>query len=387
MLNRPIETQSLWSKTSGTRARLGPWLQRAQGAWGMGLTAASLLFLAACEQTPRNIADPTTSAAAKSIWFYDMLLLLCGVIFLLVSAAFVYALVRFRAKPGDKELPKQVHGNTQLEIMWTIAPTLIVIAITIPTLQAIFELEAAPAEGEEVVKINVIGKQWWWEYDYIDPTDPKKVMFTTANEVHVEEGTHVHLSLTSADVIHAWWVPRLSGKRDATPGREYPIYFKPEVAGVFVGQCAELCGDSHALMGIKVFVHPKEGTNSYDAWVESQLAEAKKPGTSEEEEGRKLFVEKTCNRCHTIRGSGDPSTQLVSTYNRTRTTGPELTHVGSRTTFGALAMKMTRQNLVQWIHDPASVKEGVIMADPRYNTVKITPEEAEKLAAYLIKLK
>ena len=87
-------------------------MQRAKGAWGGGLTAASLLFLAACEQTPRNIADPTTTAAAKSIWFYDMLLLLCGVIFLLVSAAFVYALVRFRAKPGDTELPKQVHGNT-----------------------------------------------------------------------------------------------------------------------------------------------------------------------------------------------------------------------------------------------------------------------------------
>ncbi len=276
-----------------------------------------------------------------------------------------------------------------MEIAWTIAPTLIVIAITIPTLQGIFELEKPPAEGEEVVSVNVIGKQWWWEYDYMDPADAegKTVLFSTANEIHVEQGTAVKLNLTSADVIHAWWVPKIAGKRDATPGRNYPLYFTPEEVGVYIGQCAELCGPSHALMGIKIFVHPSEGSDSYDKWVEQQLKPATPPLTMEQEEGRKLFVEKSCNRCHMIRGSGLTETEIVSYRNRVRTSGPELTHVGSRTTIAALALGNTRDNLSHWIEKPGEVKQGAIMADPRYNTVKVSKEEADKIAAYLFKLK
>jgi cytochrome c oxidase subunit 2 len=353
----------------------------------LALSALSMTALTACEKVQRDILEPTSESGRISAGFYNNLLLLCGVIFLIVAAVFVYALVRFRARPGDNRVPHQTHGNTTLEIMWTIAPTLIVIGITIPTLQGVFELEKGPGEGEESLRVNVIGKQWWWEYDYVDPGNPSAVIFSTANEIHVEEGTWVHLSLTSADVIHAWWVPNIAGKRDATPGREYPIYFKPEKAGVYIGQCAELCGSSHALMGIKIFVHPKEGSNSYDKWAEAQLATAKAPLTMEAEEGRKLFVEKSCNRCHMIRGSGLTETEIVSYRNRVRTSGPELTHVGSRTTIAALALENTRENLSYWIEKPGEVKQGAIMADPRYNTVPVSKEEADKIAAYLFKLK
>jgi cytochrome c oxidase subunit 2 len=381
-LKKPSSRKSV-STGQPCAAALGNWKGRLFAA----LSPLLMLGLTGCEQLERDILDPISESGRISAMFYNNLLLLCGVIFLIVASVFVYALVRFRARPGDNRVPKQNHGNTKLEIMWTIAPTLIVIGITIPTLQGIFELEAGPAEGEEVVRVNVIGKQWWWEYDYVDPADPSNVYFSVGNEIHVEEGTWVHLSLTSADVIHAWWVPNIAGKRDATPGREYPLYFKPEKSGVYIGQCAELCGASHALMGIKVFVHPKEGSNSYDSWVEQQQATALAPTTMDAEEGRKLFVEKSCNRCHLIRGSGLTETEIVSYRNRVRTSGPELTHVGSRTSIAALALDNTRENLAHWIEKPGEVKQFAIMADPRYNTVKVSKEEAEKIAAYLFRLK
>lgn len=342
----------------------------------LGLLSAWLLV--GCEATPRNMLEPAADSAVISATFFNNLTILLSAIMLLVAAIFVFALVRYRERPGDTSEPKQVYGNTAMEIGWTIAPTIIVIAITVPTLQAIFELEEKP-EGE-IVEIEVIGKQWWWEYDYINEG------FTTANEMHVEVGTPVQLNVTSADVIHAWWVPRVSGKRDATPGRIYPMWFTPTEVGEFEGQCAELCGASHALMGIKLYVHPKEGSNSYKEWVKKEKAAALPPTTAQAKRGKKLFTEKGCIACHVIRG--DAETELVPSKARLATTGPDLTHVGSRSTIAALTLKNTRENMARWIHDPLSIKENAIMANPRYNAnYDVSREEAEDLAAYLFRLK
>ena len=341
-----------------------------------GLVGAWLLV--GCEETPRSMLEPAADSAALSAMFFNSLTILLSCIMLLVTAIFVFCLVRFRERKGDDTLPSQNHGNTTLEIAWTIVPTLIVIAITIPTLQAIFELEEVP-EGE-ITEIEVIGKQWWWEYDYI------KEGFTTANEMHVEVGKPVQINVTSADVIHAWWVPRVSGKRDATPGRIYPMYFTPTEVGEFTGQCAELCGASHALMGIKLFVHPKEGSNSYAEWVKKQKAVALQPNTALEHRGKQLFKDKGCIACHVIRGDGE--TELIPRKARLATTGPDLTHVGSRTTIAAVTLKNTRANLVRWIDDPLAIKEEAIMANPRFNAnYDVTTEEAEAIASYLFRLK
>jgi cytochrome c oxidase subunit 2 len=348
---------------------------RAQAAL---LGALSAWMLVGCEDTPRNILDPVGSSAEISATFFNWLMLLLSIIMFLVSAFFVYCLVRFRERKGDTTPPVQNFGNTTLEIGWTILPTIIVIAITIPTLQAIFEIEAEP-QGESV-EIEVIGKQWWWEYDYIHEG------FTTANEMHVEVGTPVKLHVTSADVIHAWWVPRVSGKRDATPGRTYPTYFVPTQVGEFSGTCAELCGASHALMGIKLFVHPKEGSDSYKEWVKDQKANALPPTTAMAKRGKKLFIDKACVACHVIRG--DPQTNLIPNQARLATTGPDLTHVGSRTSIAAVTLTNTRENLVKWIDDPLAVKEEAIMANPRFNAnYDVTREEAEAIATYLFRLK
>ena len=358
---------------------------RGERKWGRVLRAASrggfgaaLLLLAGCEKAERDILAPVSDVAEISAWQYNMLLAVCSVIMLLVAAWFTYSVVRFREKPGDDAPPPQIHGHTQLEVAWTILPTIIVIAITVPTIINIFELEKPPAEGEEVININVIGKQWWWEYDYVNEG------FLTANEMHVEVDTQVALQVTSADVIHAWWVPQVTGKRDATPGRTYPMYFKPNKVGIYKGQCAELCGASHAEMAIKLFVHPKEGPDSYKNWVESQKKAAEPPRSNLAEQGKQLFLDKGCMRCHNIRG--DARTELHYKARR-RETGPDLTHVGSRTTIAAMTYPNTRENIARWVHDPQAMKEAVLMGDPRFNDVKVSKEEAEALAAYLFRLK
>ena len=166
----------------------------------------------------------------------------------------------------------------------------------------------------------------------------------------------------------------------------YPLYFTPNTVGEFEGQCAELCGASHALMGIKLFVHPKEGSNSYKEWVKKQKAAAAPPNTALAKKGKKLFIEKGCIACHVIRG--DAKTDLIPPKARLATTGPDLTHVGSRTTIAALTLSNTRENLVRWIDDPLSIKEEVIMANPQYNAnYDVSREEAEAIAAYLFRLK
>ncbi len=359
---------------------------------------AMTTVMSGCDTPQRDMLDTVSESADKSAWFYYMLLSVCSVILFIVVAWFVYSVVVFRAKDGvEQEMPPQIHGHTQMEIMWTIIPTLIIIGITIPTIKAIFwlaspwEANSADADENNHVVIDVMGKQWWWEYDYISPEDPdrKEIMFSTANEMHVPVGTMVQLRVTSADVIHAFWVPRVSGKRDATPGRTYPLYFKVNEPGEYIGQCAELCGASHALMGIKLFAHSTDpdDPDNYDNWVAAQQKGAQPPTSTIAERGKELFISKGCTACHNIRG--DAVTNAIHPRARTRKTGPDLTHVGSRTTIGALAMTNTRDNLKEWILRPQEIKQGSVMYVYGYKLlgIEVNEEEAEAMAAYLFRLK
>lgn len=388
MFTREPMKQDTTDRTTGveTRARSGRSSDgggsraaaRLRG-WGGGVVALAALGLAGCwEKTPRSMLEPVSSSGEISKWFWDMLIAVNSVIMAIVMIVFVAVVLKFRRKPGDDELPEQVHGNIKMEIFWTVIPALIVVGITVPTLQGIFQLEEPPPEGEKVIEIDVTGKQFWWEYDYINEN------FITASEMHVEVGTWVKLNVTSADVIHAFWVPRIMGKRDATPGRVYPMYFKVDKPGEYVGQCAELCGASHALMGIKVFAHAADGDDSYAAWVERQQKPAEEPTAPLAQKGKRLFVEKACVRCHNITGNAQAQ---ISPMARSRSTGPDLTHVGSRTTIAGLALQNTKENLVKWIHAPGEVKEGSLMSLQELNGVPVSVEEAEALAAYLYRLK
>ncbi len=342
----------------------------------LALTTSLLLLAgltAACEELhPRDAYQhPAADASEVSAWFYNLYLVLDSIIFFGVLAAFFIAIVKFRKKPGDNALPEQSFGDSRLEIAWTIVPTLVVLGITVPTLGGLFELAKRPDMNQKIIDIDVTGKQWWWELDY------KKEGINTGNEMHVEVGTQVMLHLTSADVIHAWWVPRLSGKRDATPGRNYPLNFKPKEVGSFDGQCAELCGASHALMGIRIIVHPKDGPDSYENWVTRMKQAAAKPTTPQQEAGQKVFMNKGCVACHTINGLSE-----LAPGARSRTSGPNLTHVGSRDYIAAHTLKNSPDSIATWVKNPQAVKPGALMSN-----LGLTDQEASDVAGFLTSLK
>jgi len=282
-----------------------------------------------------------------------------------VEGALVYAVIRFRARPGqadDGRSPaERVHGNTVLEISWTLAPVVILTIVAVPTIQTIIRTEGRHPPG--ALEISVTGHQWWWEFHY--PNDS----IVTANELHVPVGRPVVLSLTSADVIHSFWMPRVAAKRDAIPGRTNHIEFTADSIGTFPGQCAEFCGSSHANMGLRVMV---DDSATYAAWKADQQgppvpADSMGPLA---QRGAGLYKTTGCIACHTIQGIS------------VGTLGPNLTHVGSRTTIAAGTLPNTAEGLARWLHNPPAVKPGSKMPN-----LGLNDDQVAALAAYLQSLK
>ena len=166
------------------------------------------------------------------------------------------------------------------------------------------------------LRVDVVGRQWWWEVAYLDESGARD--FVTANEIRIPAGRPVELRLTSADVIHSFWVPSLAGKLDMIPGRTNILRISADAPGIYRGQCAEYCGGPHALMGLHVVAEPAE---RFEAWRVAQRA----PAAAGAGQGRALF-ESTCGGCHTVRGTAAAGRL-----------GPDLTHVASRSSTSAPA--------------------------------------------------
>jgi cytochrome c oxidase subunit 2 len=293
-------------------------------------------------------------------------------VFVTVEGALVYSVIKFRHRPGQG-LPAQVHGSTRLEIAWTIAPTIILAVIAVPTVTTLFDL-AKPPPGEPVLEVRVIGHQWWFEFQYTDITyrgaDGSARVLTTANELHIPVGTVVNLTLESADVIHSFWVPKLGGKTDLVPTNVTTMWLMADSPGPsegFAGQCAEFCGLSHALMRFKVFADPPE---EFEQWVARQISPPVTPTEGMAAEGLRIFTTRGCNGCHTVEGVSQG------------TLGPNLSHLASRTTIAAGLMARSDANLAEWLDDPPGLKPGSFMPD-----LGLTVPQIDALVAYLQGLK
>jgi cytochrome c oxidase subunit 2 len=281
------------------------------------------------------------------------------IVFAVVETLLLVALARFRARVGGPE-PKPVHGHTALEIGWTLAPALILVFIAVPTMRTIFSTAGSAPEG--ALRVEVIGHQWWWEYRY--PT----LGISTYNELHIPVKTAVQLEMTSADVIHSFWVPRLAGKRDLIQGRTNRIAFRADSTGEFWGQCAEFCGASHANMRLRVIVQPDSG---FQRWVDRQRAAPVAPTKgSTEETGQQIFRRSACIGCHTIAGIASAKV------------GPDLSHVGSRGTIAGALFANTTESLHRWITNAPSLKPGALM--PPQN---LRGADLDAVVAYLQSLK
>lgn len=309
---------------------------------------------------PQNTFDPRGPEARQLDDLINPVFWVAGVIFVLVNVLIVVAVVKFRRR-SDDDAPKQVHGNAKLELGWTIAPAVILAVVGVFTLGTIADINAEPPE--DALKVRVIGHQWWWEYRYDGDT------VITANELHIPVGRVVSIDLESADVVHSFWPPKLSGKVDAIPGRTNHMTVEAEEPGTYYGQCAEFCGFSHANMLLRVVAHEPA---DFDRWYAANRARPADVSTltGDAAAGAGLFRTKGCASCHVVEG-----------YSAGRF-GPNLTHLQQRDSFAGAMFELNERNLRRWLRDPPAEKPGSLMPD-----LDLTEDEITKLIAYLDTLK
>ena len=292
------------------------------------------------------------------------MLAMAAATFVLVVGALGWALLRRRGADEptlDAGRERSMARAVGAAVGLTIAVLLVCLVLDISVGRAI---TATP--GEQALQIRVTGHQWWWEVHYRDSVAQRWV--TTANEIHVPVGKPVAIELRSTDVIHSFWPPSLTGKRDLIPGSENTLWLRAERPGVYRGQCAEYCGHQHAKMAFEVIAQPAD---SFARWLEAQRDTAMTPTSSLARRGQEVFLTSSCVMCHAI--GGTPAGSRV---------GPDLTHLASRRDLAAATLKHTRGNLAAWIVDPQSIKPGSQMP-----MVSIAPDELDPLLSYLEGLK
>lgn len=412
------------------------------------LGGLSLVFLTGCQWAKQvfSLSGPQSTIVTDGPVArvqYDVFMVTVWVtmfIFIVVGSVLAYAQIKFRAKTAadeHSEPPEQSHGNPLIEIGLIVASVALLVIIAIPTLKNIWYTHDVPeADKANAMDVTVVGYQWWFKFEYNQELMPLpaggEAPLVTANELVVPVGVPVRVHLRTVDVIHSFWIPKLAGKVDMIPNRANHLWFQADKPGYFYGQCAEYCGESHAIMRFRVIAL---SPSDYVRWLDNQKAAARtataaairrnddevqvqfaslpatgpgstlagsakfdadplgawkamqKPAVGENAaliaQGRKLFQEKTCQTCHTVRG-----------HEGIGITGPDLTHVGSRSTIAAGVLENTPERLHQWIKDPEYFKPGNKMYHGGYvelSTGKplftLNDAEINALVAYLHSLK
>jgi cytochrome c oxidase subunit 2 len=236
--------------------------------------AAIALVAAACEQHPNSVFHSNTEFNRDVGFLFKVLIWLGLIVFVLVEAILIYTLWRYRRRDRVRQ-PEHVHGNTTLEILWTIIPAVILVFIAIPTVRTIFRTQGKARA--DALQVEVIGHQWWWEFRYPQYTmrSPTGKLDTvvTANELYLPIGRTVNFTLKTQDVLHSFWVPSLGGKRDLITNHTNYLWFTPDSLTVtaFNGFCAEYCGASHANMRFRAFVVKPD---QFSSWVAHQQSPA-----------------------------------------------------------------------------------------------------------------
>ena len=236
------------------------------------------LFFSGCElfSSDQNTLAPKGEVAQKQADLLWIVIWIALAVLIVVFGGLVYALIRFRRKSDDDPLPKQVHGNTRLELTWTIIPAIILLGLAYPIVNGIIVLADTP--GDEALHVRVLSSQWAWAFEYLDDEylDADGTPLRVDRELHIPVDRDVAFEIEAADVIHSFWVPKLAGKTDAIPGRTNHMWFNATEPGTFAGQCAEFCGAppggvGHAGMKFTVVA---ESEADFDAWAQEQLAAA-----------------------------------------------------------------------------------------------------------------
>jgi cytochrome c oxidase subunit 2 len=323
------------------------------------------LVLASIVQQAHTTLNPASPQARLVDRLGDAMFVAASVVFIVVVAALLWAAFRRRdsmAEPVDDI--RQGRPMRSAVLVATGATIAILFVFLIYDISVGRTITSNPGKG--ALQIRVTGHQWWWEVQYRDSL-PKNWV-TTANEIHIPVGRPVAFELRSADVIHSFWPPNLSPKRDQIPGNENSLWFQADSAGIYRGECAEFCGHQHAKMAFLIVAEPP---GEFASWLTGQRDTAATPTDPLAQRGKEVFLASSCVMCHTISGTSAGSR-----------IGPDLTHLASRRTIAAGTLPNTRGNLAGWILDPQAIKPGVKMPPTHLSSTDLAA-----LLAYLETLK
>jgi cytochrome c oxidase subunit II len=406
------------------------------------LAVASLpFFTSGWLSGPQSTFDTKGPIARAQLDVFYVTLWVTMIIFVIVASVLAYATLKYKARKEDAErpMPPQGHGNPFVELGLIALSIGALVIIAVPTLRAIWYTYDVPeSERANAYEVNAHGLQWWFKFEYPSEQIDGTGALVNANELVIPAGRPVRINLRTADVIHSFWVPKLGGKVDMIPNRGNHLWLQADEPGYFWGQCAEFCGESHAVMRFRVIAlaeadfakwvskqkqpartvtpaaeqpkiiaagytpisNPKRNAPGYTekfdadpmgAWVKMQEVEEGED-VSLAIQGRKLFKEKGCVTCHAVRG-----------HDGLGVNGPDLTHFGSRTTVAAGLLENSKENLHRWIVQPNNVKPGnkmymgvngmagYMVADDKgkmtVEHIKVNDTEARAIVEYLHSLK
>jgi cytochrome c oxidase subunit II len=322
------------------------------------LLMAALMVLAAGCQNEQSVLQPQGPQAVQIAHLAWLLIAICFIVLAVVLVTLWLAL----------------RGSTRVRARLAEHNTVIIAGIVFPTVlltgllgYSVWLMQARPPglSGEDVLRIEVVGEQWWWRVAYLGADGS----IASANEIRIPVGRNVEFTLKSADVIHSFWVPSLGGKVDMIPGRTTQLRLAAERTGVYRALCAEYCGGPHALMALPIVAMPAA---EHAAWLAREAAPAREPASETEQRGQTIFLATGCGGCHAVRG-----TQARATI------GPDLTRIGARRSVALDTMPLTAANLERFLLHGQTVKPGNNMPEFRV----LSQADREALITYLLSLR
>jgi cytochrome c oxidase subunit II len=310
------------------------------------LLLAAIVLVGGCERAPLNYMSASGAYARPVVALnWGLTIVSCAVI-VIISALVLWGIFKRRAPAAASSEIVRTGGGMAFIYTGT-AITLVVLLVflvwTLATLARVSHAQSPPK-----VTVEIVGHQWWWEMRYRGDVPART--FTTANELHIPVGQPVEIRVTTADVIHSFWVPQLAGKIDTIPGQHNVRWLEADQPGVYYGQCTEYCGHQHAHMALTVVAEPSE---AFGRWWDHQLSDAAVPSAGDAADGYQVFL-RNCAACHTVRGTGAGGIL-----------GPDLSHIAQRLRLPAGVYSNTPATLAQWVSQPQAIKPGALMPNPQ----------------------
>lgn len=353
---------------SGSGSRVSP----LAGGHVSGIVTMATLLGTGCASLPVLTPEGPAAQQLETLWWqlFWATIIPAGVVIALLCVAVRRGYAAGQGGTGQRPgqagsesppLPEDAAQRERSIILWAggAGPAVIIIGLVFASYHAGREVAVPPAPP--ALTIAVTGHQFWWEVRYPEHD------VVTANELHIPVGQPVRIEAYSADVIHSFWVPQLHGKIDMIPGHPNALWLQADRPGVYRGQCAEFCGIQHALMAFLVIAEPAD---QFAAWLGQQRSAAAAPPGAAAHRGQAVFAETGCHLCHVVRDDFPPGAMGM--------VGPDLTHVASRRTLGAVATVNDRAALRQWVLDPHVRKPGT-----RMPATPLATADLDALVAYL----